>query len=57
MTEKPNVGFNDIVGLEQAKAALKEAVVLPIMFPDMFKNTKPWRGILMYGPPGNLNLN
>lgn len=53
LTEKPNVKWSDIAGLEGAKEALKEAVILPIKFPQMFTgNRKPWRGILLYGPPG-----
>lgn len=34
--EKPNVGWNDVAGLEGAKEALKEAVILPIKFPHLF---------------------
>ncbi|CAO4359859.1 unnamed protein product [Caenorhabditis nigoni] len=34
--EKPNVKWNDIAGLEGAKEALKEAVILPIKFPQLF---------------------
>ena len=49
----PNVKWSDVAGLEGAKDALKEAVVLPIKFPQLFQGErKPWRGILMYGPPG-----
>ncbi len=33
----PNVSFTDVVGLEQAKDALKEAVILPIKFPQLFQ--------------------
>lgn len=53
LTEKPNVSWNDVAGLELAKEALKEAVILPIKFPHLFTGQrKPWRGILLYGPPG-----
>ncbi len=49
----PNVKWTDIAGLEQAKEALKEAVVLPVRFPRMFTDGRePWKGILLYGPPG-----
>lgn len=34
--EKPNVRWNDVAGLEGAKEALKEAVILPIKFPHLF---------------------
>ena len=49
----PPVRWEDVAGLENAKAALQEAAVLPIRFPDLFTGErKPWRGILLYGPPG-----
>lgn len=53
LTEKPNVKWEDVAGLEGAKEALKEAVILPQKFPQMFVGKrKPWKGILLYGPPG-----
>ena len=53
ITETPNVKWDDVAGLEKAKEALKEAVVLPIKFPQLFQEKrKPWKGILLYGPPG-----
>ena len=42
-----------MAGLHQAKALLKEAVIMPIKFPQFFTGKrKPWKGILLYGPPG-----
>ena len=36
VVEKPNVKWDDVAGLEGAKEALKEAVILPIKFPHLF---------------------
>lgn len=53
LSEKPNIRWEDVAGLEGAKEALKEAVILPIRFPHLFVGKRqPWRGILLYGPPG-----
>lgn len=50
ITEKPNVRWDDIAGLEAAKKALQEAVVLPLKFPHFFDAIRtPWKGILLYG--------
>ncbi|MEB3816517.1 MAG: AAA family ATPase [Desulfurococcales archaeon] len=51
LKEKPNVTFNDIAGLDDAKRAIKEAIVYPIRRPDLFPLGWP-RGILLFGPPG-----
>jgi vacuolar protein-sorting-associated protein 4 len=53
LSETPNVNWDDVAGLEGAKASLKEAVILPIKFPHLFTGKRtPWKGILLYGPPG-----
>ena len=49
----PNVSFEDIAGLQTAKKALQEAVLLPLLLPNFFKGLRrPWKGVLLYGPPG-----
>ncbi|XP_047322578.1 protein SUPPRESSOR OF K(+) TRANSPORT GROWTH DEFECT 1 isoform X1 [Impatiens glandulifera] len=51
--EKPNVKWNDVAGLESAKQALQEAVILPVKFPQFFVGKRrPWKAFLLYGPPG-----
>lgn len=50
VVEKPCVKWSDIAGLEGAKEALKEAVILPIKFPHLFTGKRiPWKGILLFG--------
>jgi len=51
LEQKPNVTFNDIADLEEAKQAIKEAIIYPIKRPDLFPLGWP-RGILLFGPPG-----
>ena len=51
--KSPNVSFDDIAGLDDCKKCLKEAVLLPIIMPHFFTGIRrPWRGVLMFGPPG-----
>ena len=53
VTESPNVKWKDIAGLDHVKQALREAIVLPIIKPDLFTGARrPWSGILLFGPPG-----
>ncbi len=51
MKEKPNIKWDEVVGLEDAKRALRESIIFPVHRPDLFPLGWP-RGILMYGPPG-----
>jgi len=45
--------WKDVAGLEDAKALLYEAVILPQRLPHLYHGKrKPFKGILMYGPPG-----
>ncbi|KAG0459807.1 hypothetical protein HPP92_022935 [Vanilla planifolia] len=49
----PDVKWESIKGLENAKRLVKEAVVMPIKYPKYFKGLlSPWKGILLFGPPG-----
>lgn len=49
----PDISFSDVAGLETAKSALTEAVILPRMMPQLFTgDRKPWKAILLYGVPG-----
>lgn len=49
----PSVRWNDIAELHQAKQLLQEAVVMPIKYPELFEGiVRPWKGILLFGPPG-----
>lgn len=51
LTEKPKVNWDEVVGLDVAKKAVKEAIVYPVQRPDLFPLGWP-RGILLFGPPG-----
>lgn len=49
----PEVNWDDVIALDDAKRLLKEAVILPMKYPDLFSGLLvPWRGVLLYGPPG-----
>lgn len=52
-SEDPNVRWTDLIGLENAVRLVKEAVVYPIRYPQLFRGIlSPWKGLLLYGPPG-----
>ncbi len=52
--EVPQVRWDDIGGLESVKQELLEAVEWPLKYPEAFEavNTRPPRGVLLFGPPG-----
>ncbi|XP_065368566.1 katanin p60 ATPase-containing subunit A-like 1 isoform X2 [Calliphora vicina] len=53
LQRNPKIRWNDIADLHDAKRLLEEAVVLPMLMPDYFKGIRrPWKGVLMVGPPG-----
>ena len=53
ISQNPNVRWDDIADLVEAKKLLKEAAVLPMWMPEFFKGIRrPWKGVLMVGPPG-----
>ena len=51
MKEKPNVKWSDVIGVDDAKNALRESIVYPTKRADLFPLGWP-KGILLYGPPG-----
>ena len=51
--QNPDVRWDDIVGLDTAKQLIKEAVVYPIKYPELFRGIlSPWKGLLLFGPSG-----
>lgn len=49
----PNVTWSDIAELDSVKHLLKEAVVMPVKYPELFEGiVRPWKGFLLFGPPG-----
>ncbi|XP_014283921.1 katanin p60 ATPase-containing subunit A-like 2 isoform X2 [Halyomorpha halys] len=48
-----NVDWDDVIGLNDAKTVLKEAIVYPNKYPDFFEEfITPWKGLLLFGPSG-----
>lgn len=53
-SERPDVNYQDIGGLDMQKQEIREAVELPLTHPDLYQQIgiDPPRGVLLYGPPG-----
>jgi transitional endoplasmic reticulum ATPase len=54
LVEVPDITWKQVGGLEETKQELKEAVEWPLKYPEVFERlqTKPPKGILLFGPPG-----
>src|SRR5262247_2135688 len=54
LEEVPDIGYDDIGGLGEQIEAIKDAVELPYLYADYYKEHKltPPKGVLLYGPPG-----
>src|SRR5215203_1075314 len=54
LVQRPNVGWEDIGGLQQVKEELTEAIEWPLKHANLFAeaDVQPPKGILLYGPPG-----
>ena len=52
LMEKPNVSWDDIAGLKEAKRAVEDAVIIPMKRRDLFEGRESYRAMLLHGPPG-----
>ena len=54
MVQAPNVGWDDVGGLDDAREKLREGVELPLKHPEAFRRMgiRAAKGFLLYGPPG-----
>ena len=54
LEEVPDIDYTKIGGLIRQIDQIRDAIELPYLYPDMFKEheLKPPKGVLLYGPPG-----
>ncbi|QOV39463.1 proteasome ATPase [Streptomyces ferrugineus] len=54
LEEVPDIGYESIGGLGNQIEMIRDAVELPYLYPDLFKEheLRPPKGVLLYGPPG-----
>jgi len=54
LEEVPDVGYSDIGGLKKQIEVIMDAIELPLIYPELFKEYRllPPKGVLLYGPPG-----
>ncbi|KAH8235455.1 hypothetical protein KR032_000590 [Drosophila birchii] len=54
LREEINLRWTDVCGNQRAIELIKEAVLTPIEYPQLFAHgLKPWRSLLLHGPPGS----
>src|SRR2546427_32287 len=54
LEEVPDIGYEDIGGLSNQIETIRDAVELPYLYADYYREHKlaPPKGVLLYGPPG-----
>ena len=53
LDKKMDTHWDSIAGLVEAKKLLKDAILLPIVMAKIYPGrAKPWKGVLLFGPPG-----
>ncbi|XP_059621787.1 katanin p60 ATPase-containing subunit A-like 2 [Phlebotomus argentipes] len=54
IVDSVNVSWSDVFGARDAKEVLRESVILPLEYPELFRSgkTEPWKCVLLHGPPG-----
>jgi proteasome-associated ATPase len=54
LEEVPDIGYSDIGGLSTQIETIRDAVELPYLYADYYREHKltPPKGVLLYGPPG-----
>ena len=54
LEEVPDIGYEDIGGLDTQIEAIRDAIEMPYLYPDEYQEfaLAPPKGVLLYGPPG-----
>lgn len=54
LPERPDMTLDDVAGMDELKALIRERVIKPLQFPELASAYRfpPGLGVLLYGPPG-----